>query len=156
QDAGQREAAEQPFGQARAAEAQLVGRPAQAEEAQCQPAQQQRQRGPRRGPELQHARPLQQDGGEKQPDRPHGRGHEREGGVHCPNDSQTGYTSWASRKTWSAMIAVTTTVAAAVVDRRLTSSPIRRRSRQNSSSGSSANGMPNDSTTWLSTSACVG
>ena len=37
--------------------------------------------------------------------------------------------------------------------RRLTSEPISERSRQNSRSGISANGIPNESATWLSTSA---
>ena len=62
-------------------------------------------------------------------------------------------TSPASRKTFSQMISVATSAAAVVVIRRLTSDPISERSRTKSTSGTSANGIPNDSTTWLTISA---
>ena len=55
---------------------------------------------------------------------------------------------WASRKTFSAMITAATTIAATVVMRRLTSAPIRSRRDVNMISGMSANGIPNESTTW--------
>jgi hypothetical protein len=54
------------------------------------------------------------------------------------------------------MIKAATTAAAAVVVRRLTSSAMRSRRRVSNTNGTSANGIPNDSTTWLSSSALVG
>ena len=51
------------------------------------------------------------------------------------------------------MISTAIPAARTVVTRRLTSVPINERSRQNQSSGMSAKGIPNESTTWLSTSA---
>ena len=54
------------------------------------------------------------------------------------------------------MISAATTHAATVVTRRLTSAPMTSRRRVSSTSGTSANGMPKDSTTWLMTSARVG
>ena len=62
----------------------------------------------------------------------------------------------SSRNAFSAMITIATTTAAAVVERRLTSPPISARLRQNMTSGISANGIPNDSTTWLRISAFEG
>ena len=50
----------------------------------------------------------------------------------------------------------TTTEATAVVSRWLTSVPIRFLLRQKMSSGTRANGMPNESTTWLMTSERLG
>ena len=49
-----------------------------------------------------------------------------------------------------------TTTATAVVRRELTSSPMTSARRVSSTSGTSANGMPKDSTTWDTTSAQVG
>lgn len=43
-----------------------------------------------------------------------------------------------------------------VVTARFTSWPMTSRRAVNTSSGTSANGRPNDSATWLSTRACVG
>ncbi len=54
------------------------------------------------------------------------------------------------------MIIAATTDATTVVARRLTSAPMMSRRRVSSTSGTSANGMPKDSTTWLITSAREG
>ena len=54
------------------------------------------------------------------------------------------------------MMSAAAMLAATVVIRRLTRPPMMSRRRVSSRSGTSANGMPNDSTTWLSTSASVG
>src|SRR4051794_37464511 len=54
-----------------------------------------------------------------------------------------------NRKRFKAMITVATPVMIAVVRRRLTSAPIISRRRVKMTSGTSANGMPNDKTTWL-------
>src|SRR4051812_23539535 len=61
-----------------------------------------------------------------------------------------------TRKPLSAMIIAATMLAATVVRPRLTSAPITSRRRVSSTSGTSANGMPNESTTWLITSDLVG
>ena len=54
------------------------------------------------------------------------------------------------------MIIAATMRGDAVVRRRLTSAPMTSRRRVSSTSGTSANGIPNESTTWLITSARVG
>ena len=61
----------------------------------------------------------------------------------------------ASRTMFSATITAATAHATTVVSRRLTSSPISERSRVKRTSGISAKGIPNESTTWLSTRADV-
>src|SRR3954469_8481539 len=59
----------------------------------------------------------------------------------------------ASRTMFSATITAATAHATTDVSRRLTSSPISDLSRVKMTSGISANGIPNESTTWLRTSA---
>ena len=59
----------------------------------------------------------------------------------------------SSRKALSPTISVVIATATTVVERRLTSAPMTERSLQNQRRGIRANGMPNESTTWLSTSA---
>src|SRR5918911_1030697 len=63
---------------------------------------------------------------------------------------------WASRKTFKAQMSVATNEATAVVTGWLTSTPITSRRDVKRTSGTSANGIPNDSTTWLITSVREG
>ena len=56
----------------------------------------------------------------------------------------------------SAVIMTATATEATVVSRRLTCTPITRGSQVSSTRGARASGMPNDSSTWLRTSARVG
>src|SRR6266851_2769325 len=74
----------------------------------------------------------------------------------CMAGSYRPLTRSVIRNTLSETITATTAVETSVVGRWLTSVPISPRSRQKMTSGIKANGIPNDSTTWLSTSARVG
>src|SRR5690349_10718106 len=73
------------------------------------------------------------------------------------NDPErAGFHAVASRYTFSPMISIATRLAATTTSRPLTSDPISLRLLVKNSSGISANGMPKDRKTWLSTRALDG
>src|SRR6185437_12374606 len=117
-----------------------------------------RQRGPPRGAPVRHPLVAGRHGALGRPaGAPAGRGPAVAGPVHRRDRRGPGQlvNTITSRATFSTMMIPVTTEIATVVTRRLTSGPMMSRRRVSKASGTSANGMPKDSTTWEITRLAV-